>query len=557
MKRIIALILTAVLLLSITGCGPVATVQTDKTKTTLVVGITSGGVGTQWLKNAISAFEEKYKDYSFEEGKKGVQVVIGTSNRTTMLGDTLETLLLTPEMKDEVFFVDSAFYSTYVKKGLVYDLTDMVNEPLTEYGENESVLDKLDENIKDNLTIDGKIYALPYWQSSYCLVYNATLFDKNNWYFDANGGFTNASGNLGTGPDGEKGTWDDGMPRTYDEFFQLLDQIEKDNCTPFQMPGASGDYFSWLISQMAADVMGYDDFMLNFNFDGVATLIKDGTINWDNMTFETEEVTITPENGYELSRQPGLAYVLDFAQRLLQNTSYYEPNNSLSGSFKISQSQLEFIRNTTMSSKKNVAIMLDGIWWENEAEASFRETYGSNATKFDSTSEYKWMPLPKATEELVGSDSLAVNVLSSYCFIKSNIAPEKVEVAKEFLQFVHTDAMLENFTVITGIPRAFDYDVDTSDLTPFAQSMMQYYENSTKAFPMSNSALYTANPKEFWTARWLRSKYADDQIPYEIITSPLTEQTANGYRYTAEDLYEGILKYREETRWPTYASLFK
>lgn len=557
MKKIIMLVLTVAMLLSMVACGPVANVQIDATKTQLVVGISDGGIGTKWLENAIAAFEEKYKDYSFEEGKTGIQVVIGSKNRTTMLGDTLLELIKTPDMKDEVFFIDGGYVNKYLEEEALLDITDSVTKPLTEFGEDKSIADKMNKDILEHVTRDGKIYMIPYWQSSYGFVYNATLFDKNSWYFDANSGFTNASGNLGTGPDGKTGTYDDGMPRTYDEFFKLLDQIEKDNCTPFQMPGASGDYFSWLITQMAADTMGYEDFRANFDFEGTVTLIKDGTIDWNAMTFETEEVEITPENGYELSRQPGLAYAVNFAQRLMQNTKYYDPNNCLSGSFKIAQSQLEFVRNPTVSSKKNVAIMLDGVWWENEAIAAFRETYGSNATKYDSNMEYKLMPLPKATEELVGSESLAVNGLQSYAFIKANIAPEKVEAATKFLEFVHTDTMLQDFTNTTGIFRPYDYEIDESKLTSFSKSVMDYFRNNTFVYPLSNNALFESNPPDFWMVRWIRSKYSDNTIPYEIISTVLTEKTGNDYTYDAEDLYNGIMKYRKETRWVEYANVIK
>ncbi|MBR5528917.1 MAG: extracellular solute-binding protein [Oscillospiraceae bacterium] len=555
MKKLFALILAAALLISMIGCGPVADVELEENKTQLIVGMSDGGIGTEWMERLIAAFEEKYKDYSFEEGKTGVQVVIGSKNRTTMLGETLIDIIGTSEIKDEVFFTEGAYYNQFVEKGLLYDITEAMNSPLTEFGEDKSVTQKMSKDTLDQLTMDGKLYAVPYWRSGYGMVYNATLFNQNSWYYDANGNFTDAKGNLGTGPDGKPGTYDDGLPRTYDEFFTLLERIEKDNCTPFQMAGASGDYFSWLIGQMAADVMGYEDVRLNFDFNGTATLVKEGTIDWDNMTYETEEVEITPENGYELARQPGLVHALSFAQRLMQNTKYYDPNNCLSGSFKIAQSQLEFVRNPTISTKKNVAIMLDGVWWENEAIASFRETYGSNATKYDSTMEYKWMALPKATEEMVGSESLAVNVLYSYGFIKSNIAPEKVEVATKFLQFAHTDAMLADFTETTGIFKPFEYPVNEEKLTSFSKSMKAYFDSSIAVDALSNCDLYRSAPADFWVARWLRSKYADDQLPYEIISSVLVEKNGSEYRYDAEDLYNGIVKYRKDFRWGQYSSV--
>lgn len=558
LKKIAAFITGAALAASVfSGCGARATVEIDSSKTTLTVGNFNGGVGTEWLESAIEKFEEKYKDTSFEEGKKGVQVVIGTNNKTTVEGETLKDIILSDDTHDEVFFTEGVFYQWWARNGKMLDITDYVQEKLTEFGEDESIADKLDEANLNALTIDGKIYALPFWNNNYCLVYNATLFDENGWYIAEDGSFTDANGKLGTGPDGKAGTYDDGMPATYEEFFALLNEIKKDNCTPIQFPGASLDYFSWLMAELAADNMGYDQFMLNYNFSGTANLVKTDTINWDTMDFETESVEITPQNAYELARQPGIVYATKFAETVLQDTTNYDVNKSLSGSFKITQSQLEFIRNPTVSSQKNVAIMLDGFWWENEASASFKETYGTNATKYDADMEYKVMPLPKATKEDVGSENTIVAALDTYCFIKANIDPAKIEVATKFLQFVHTDAQMADFTQITGLTKPYDYEVDTDGLTSFAQSMIEMMQDSRIALPMDSNELYAYAPSDFRLVRFMRAKYAADLDAGDIIATVLTTKSNGAYLYSAEDYYNGIVNYRKNYQWKDYADLLK
>lgn len=557
LKKIVTLLLSASLLLSAAGCGARSTVDIDSSKTTLTVGNWNGGVGTEWLNAAIEKFEEKYKDVSFEEGKKGVQVIIGSNNKTTMEGETLKDIVLSDDMHDEVFFTEGVFYQWWARNGKMLDLTEYVNETLSDFGEAKSIADKMDEANLNALTIDGKIYALPFWESSYCMVYNATLFDEEGWYIAEDGSFTNANGKLGTGPDGQTGTYDDGMPATYEQFYALLDEIKKDNCTPFQFPGASQEYFTWLVAEMAADNMGYDQYMMNFNFTGTAELVKTDTINWDTMEFETENVEITKENAYELSRQPGIVYATKFAETVLQDTSNYDVNKSLSGSFKITQSQLEFVRNPTISSQKNVAIMVDGFWWENEAVASFKETYGTNATKYDADMEYKVMPLPKATQEDVGSENVVVAALDTYCFIKSNIAPEKVDVATKFLQFVHTDAQMAEFTQMTSLTKPYDYEVDTEGLTSFAQSMIEMMENSKVALPMDTNELYTYSPADFRLVRLMRTKYAPDQEAGEAVANVLTTKESGAYKYSAQAYYEGIYNYRKNYQWKEYEDILK
>lgn len=558
-KRLVATVLCMSLgiMQFVTGCGARSTVELDKTKTTLTIGNWNGGVGTEWLEAAIEKFEEKYKDTSFEDGKKGVQVIIGTNNKTTMEGETLKDLILSDDIKDEVFFTEGVFYQWWATNGKMLDLTEYVDEALTEFGEDKSIAEKMDQAQKEALTIDGKIYALPFWESSYCMVYNATLFDEEEWYMAEDGSFCDADGNLSAGPDGKKGTYDDGMPATYDDFFALLEEIKKDNCTPIQFPGASQDYLTWLVSELAADKMGYDQFMLNYTFDGEAELVKTDTINWDTLEYSTEKVQITQQNAYELARQPGILHAVNFAQRLVQNTDNYDVNKSLSGSFKITQSQLEFVRNPTVSGQTNVAIMVDGCWWENEASASFKETYGTKATKYDADMEYKVMPLPKATKEDVGSETVVPSVLDSYAFIKSNIAEEKKDLAVKFLQFVHTDAQLEEFTQITGLTRAYDYEVNSDDLTSFAKSMIEMRESSRAALPTDSNALYRYAPSDFRMNHMLTTKYAGDKDEADGISNVLT-MTQNGqYLYTAKDYFSGIIKYRKDIQWKDYASVLK
>ena len=44
--------------------------------------------------------------------------------------------------------------------------------------------------------------------------------------------------------------------------------------------------------------------------------------------------------------------------------------------------------------------------------------------------DYKLMPLPKATAELVGTENLMISPLNAFCFIKSDIAEEKKEAVE-------------------------------------------------------------------------------------------------------------------------------
>ena len=555
LRKVLVAIMVGVMMVSVAGCGAKRTNEVDEHKTTLYVGNFAGGIGDEWLKSAISKFEEKYADTSFENGKKGVQVLIGDNNNTTMIGTELEKIIATSQ--NEVFFTESVYYYDWVEKGFLHDITNAVTTPLSEFDEEKSITDKMESYVSEAMTVDGKVYALPFWEGYYGFVYNATLFDEKGWYFAEDGSFTNADGKLGAGPDGQTGTYDDGMPATYADFFKLLEKISKDNVTPIQWAGASPDYFTWLIGALFADYEGYDDLMINYTFEGETELVKLDTVDTENLTYEKETVRITAENGYELARQEGYVYALDFAQDLLQGNGYYDVNSSLSGSYKQQDAQLAFVRNATTTNNKPVAILIDGSWWENEATTAFRETYGSNATKYDNEMEMKWMPLPKATADLVGAGNIMVSPLDSYCFINANIEEEKVEVAEKFLQFVHTDVMMAEFTEMTGVVKPYEYETDTTKLTPFAASVVEASANSKVVFPKSNNELYRFGAINFRLANLLGSVYDSSQTHTTSITLPLTSKTGTSYKYDMMDYYKGMLNYRRDVIWSTFNSVLK
>lgn len=556
-NKIAALVLVGAMLVSVVGCQAKVSEKVESDKTQLYVGTYAGGIGDEWLKDAITRFEEKYADTSFEKGKKGVQVIISENNKTTMGGP--ELLNTIDDTKTEVFFTESVFYYEWVREGKLYDLTDTMTTKLEEYGEDKSIVDKMDQELVDSLTIDGKLYAIPFWSAAYGLVYNATLFDENEWFLAEDGSFTNASGKLGAGPDGQSGTYDDGMPATYDDFFKLCDKIYQDNALPIQWGGAHYDYFSWLLGALFADYEGYDNVMLNYTFDGTADLVKLNTINGQSGTYETEKVQITMENAYELSRQPGILEAMKFAQRLLRGMgTYYDANTALSGSFKQQDSQLAFIRNATTANNKPVAMIIDGGWFENECQVAFEATYGTGATKYDSEFEYKWMPLPKADADKVGTENLYVSPLESYCFLNPNLADNKKELATKFLQFCHTDESMTKFTEITGMMKPYDYEINADNMTTFAKSVVEVARNSRMVYPKANNKLYAFSPTSFWTANLFITEYKSSlttaNIPYPFT---LKDGPTGDFEYDYVTLFKGVSSYRRNHLWETFDSVFE
>lgn len=545
--------LTAVLsvftAMSAAGCRGRGGVKEEAGKTNIYVGYYNGGVGSEWLDSAIAKFEERYSSYSFETEKTGVKVHI-EKNKTTMLGKNLIDKISTNN--NEIFLTENVNYYKFVERNLLYDITDAAKQTLTEFGENTSVYAKMDGGLSSSLEVGGKIYALPFWEGFYGLTYNADLFEEYGWYFAEDGvSFTGDINRLSAGPDREAGTYDDGMPATYEDFFALLGRISKDECTPLVWGGASPDYLSFFIGSLFADYEGLDDFMLNYTMEGTADdLVKE--LKADG-TYELESVEISENNAYELARQEGLLVALRFAQTLLKDRDNYDANLCLSDLKTQSDAQSDFVLNTSNSKAKKAAILLDGNWWENEATKYFNmiDPSGNGKTSVN----FKYMPLPKANEKKTGSENLIVAPLDSFCFIKSNIKQNHAEAAVKFLQFIHTDAMMKEFTEITTLKKPYDYDlkdaVSGAGVSCYVKSVYEAMEKSTLVFPRSNVSTVVKGGNKFRLAELLLSKYSAGMAETPFPTIALIDADTTGHVADYTEMFEGIYTYRKTILWPT------
>jgi len=68
---------------------------------------------------------------SFEDGKKGVQVVVDTDNSVN------GAWLILPSSEWEVFFTENLPFNDYVSQGQILDISDVVKTPA--YGETETI----------------------------------------------------------------------------------------------------------------------------------------------------------------------------------------------------------------------------------------------------------------------------------------------------------------------------------------------------------------------------------------------------------------------------------
>lgn len=120
----------------------------DKTKTQLYIGNYDGGLGHEWIEKTAALFEEKFKDVSFEDGKKGVEIVID-NGKDNMSGNTL--LADMPSSRDSVFFTESVDYYDLISRGVVADITKLY------YSKTKWICPSCSTAIKQNLLLTNQV----------------------------------------------------------------------------------------------------------------------------------------------------------------------------------------------------------------------------------------------------------------------------------------------------------------------------------------------------------------------------------------------------------------
>lgn len=523
MKRsiaLIALLLCAVMVFTMTGCEQLnveapdhQNVQVDTNKAQLYVANYNGGMGTEWLNNAAKRFEEKYKDVEFLPGTKGVQILISNSKTSA------DVWLSTAENNiNEVFFTENFVYGDFVSKGVVLDITDVVTDELSastviqsltgstvDMGDTGTVADKLTQSQKDYYEIDGKYYALPHYMGTMGIVYDIDLFEDERLYLAAdknngNNGFiiksTDARSN---GPDGVAGTGDDGLPATFEEFYALCEYMKEKSIVP--LTWAVSAYMPKLLDAIYAQNAGFEEYMLNYTFEGTTNTLLD-----DNLQ-PMGPVEITAENGYMLARQEGLYASLDFMYNIITK-ELYGSQYCFSSAITHLEMQEEFLK-SRFNAKPDIAMMVEGNWWENEANAVWSDMANTpGASK--SERNIGFMPMPFLNESLVGTKRTLVDANYSAAFIKANIAEEKIPLAKLFLQFTSTEAELQQFTVTVGQPRNFNYELTAEQydsLSGFQKSVWDLKSEADVIYPYSDSELYSAFPSAFKYSTYYTSSY--------------------------------------------------
>ena len=546
MKKFISLTITVLLVLatafSATACG-----GGSGNKTILNVYNYGGGFGSAWLDSLEERFESDFATYSFEEGKEGVDIRYEDPKTNGM--DEVNSI--SGSGVDVYFCQEINYYDAAVVKKAFLDITDIVTETLTEYGEDKAIKNKFTAEQEAYLNINGKYYGIPHYLSNMGITYDVDFFDANNLYFAKNGGFVSNSTDMSlrsAGPDGDLTTeYDNGLPATYDEFMTLCSKISTLNgAIPVFMKGAADAYLHQFICSLYADYEGTQQMMLNFNFNGNAKdLVKNYNVDAygkvTDISFE-EATAINNATGYKLVQQAGRLYALSFLQRLKTGGYIYFADEGHT------EAQYSFLE-SKIKSQGRAAMFIDGNYWIEEARTT--NTFDNLVDEYDESFALEnrrlaYMPLPKADASKVGKNSM-FDLLYSMSFINGTIPSNKVKCAKMFLQYANTDESLEDFTVITGTTKSLKYDMDDryDELSFYGKSLWNYVKNSDVIYPFSQNNLYLGNQSVFmmfWPRMWTCT------INNNTVEG-IAGKIADSGQLTAKQAFDGLKDYYTESQW--------
>ena len=489
----------------------------------LYVQCQQGGIGSEYLNKLATAFEEKFKDNAdyFAEGKTQVDVVVSES--LTATGSDLRSSIA--NSTQNIYVAERMYYFDFLANDLLYDLTDITKATLED---GTTIEGKLFDDQKDSLTIkNGKYYALPTFAGFTGLTYDAELFADNSLYFadsldDCSKPYATSSytgkaytgrgfvwdeeSKKSPGPDGKYNTYDDGLPSSYEEFFYMMDAL-KESATPLIWTGASMHYTHYLFQALLSANSTKTEFISNFTFDSNGEKIKivDG--------FETngepiiKEVVITDDNGYETLQQVNYYKALKFLHHLFSNNEYYD-SRSNGGSLSNTSAQKIYEESGPNPKTKDIAMLIEGNYWYNEAAGELKESEGKYANA--KNRNFRFMPLPAqeygTVTEHNGTAITLADSLDYYLVANNNIKgnTEKEKLVEEFVKMFYLDASLQQTNVTTGMPLALKYELTQEQyngLDNYPQSLWDIYKLSkdTGAYvtPLSSNPIFYNNTGKF------------------------------------------------------------
>lgn len=518
------------------GCGGNAAngngVVIDPNKTQVYVSAWNGGFGLTWLDEAVKRFNEKSE-------KAQVIVVPNKDIYQSSIAPAIESGVST----NDIFITAQPYCQDLGIKGYLEDLSDIWASDVD--GNGTTVEEKMQDAdlFKKVYQTAGGTWGLPHSSAIQGWIYDHGIFVENGWLITENDGVT-----LTKGKDGVEGTYDDGQPTTMAEWDTMIQNIVQSTVYPFFWNGmADADYLHSMQEALFAQYIGLDNYEITYSYNGTYQPVGGGAA-----------VEITPATGYKTIQLPEKREIINFISKyLLENQNYYHPSSTYK-SVSHTDAQAKFIlgyNNTTANPQS--AMLYDGIWWENEARATFVSLEKRNMKEYTyGTRDYRFMLFPNLDGQIGANGDGTGSVIgiseSGTIFLKKQTDEAKRGYAKEFIKYLVSDEVSRLFSVYATGARPYNYELLPSDyenMTTFGKNAYELLSDTENVKMIRLDALTYLSQMNYFTtptvSRWGSSAGGRD---YTNAFSGIKNSSAAEY-------YAGMSAFANETYWnPIYQS---
>ncbi len=553
----LGLLATAASVLAACGGG-----GANSNKAVIKVWNFSGGFGKAWLDTAIAEYEAAHANDVYGT-KTGVKFTVVPDKKNFKASELITY---------DLFFLEQANYVDYLASGAIEDITEVLTGT-NPYEPGKTIESKMTDSQKAFYNRGDKYYGVPHYSGTYGITYDAKLFRENGYYLknghpaivigeepDMDLCFTDQVSEYSLGPNGKTGvidgvdySFDDGLPATFAEFYLLCDRIALDDIAPFEFTGDTnkGGYLTSFASSLMNNLLG-EDAAINYGFDGTIAnpLEVDGT---GKLVMDAETgapktmstpLTVTDANGYESFRTKARYDAIDFVSNIFENGRYNRAADNSTHTYVTAEKYFVYGEKEASSKLTRSAMLIDGSWWETEAEASFKAMDKKYPGEGQSIMErdFRFMPLPRATEAEAAHQTYTDTLNALQC-VRKGVSGYTKDICVDFLKFINTDAKLAEFNATTQAIRALKYDLDATQiarLSPYGKSVYQYanHPETETIYPISGSNKFVNGMNDYFiTSANFKSK------DYTHITDWFRKT------YSAKTIFEGIYQFYKQNVW--------
>ncbi len=481
----------------------------DSTKSVLRINVFGGAYGYEWVNEAVDRFEDVYKDVSFEAGKKGVKVFIDVDKMSVA------------ERAVKIPYEDYDLYITYAKEGqfasgirsgYIKDITGALNEPLTYFGETETIQQKL---TRPTVTYNQKTYAMPYLADAYGILYNRGMFNKYEYE----------------------------VPNTTDELIALCEEMLQNGHTPFTGDsGATISYSETLLNVWWAQYQGmdgYDDFWNGIDNGRYSKNIfsQEGRLE----ALKAYEQLTLYENGYFNKRMMANSFIASQTEFLLgeyrQNQDAYPMiicgewmMEEMTGVLEAIQDSygttpdIGMMRTPVLSS---IVETLEDTTMTDETLSAVVAAIDGGATSYTGVSASDFQKIKVArgiTEEI-----------RHYFFVNSNVNAVEEALACEFMQFMSCDQALTEVAKY-NMRSALSIDLPQEVYDGMSSVKKQAYDFAKTATPLPD---VSGMPTVFYGGL---SAWNPQYRPFNVFWN-------KGSQMTAQRLFEETIAYWTDSKF--------